>query len=143
MTDRDRQRLLGVHSDLTRAIADVFDEMEADQTPMFIVCGLRTDDEQRALYAQGRDHEGHVVGRVVTYKDGVTHRSNHQPHADHLGYAVDAAFLGPQPYDARHPWHIYGARLEAHGMRWGGRWSFGDLGHAALSERKTGVPLKA
>lgn len=137
MTDRDRQRLLGVHPDLIAALVRVFDEMDADKAPLFIVSGVRTQAEQMALYAQGRT----VKGAIVTYKDGIRHRSNHQPHADHYGHAVDVAFLGPQPFDPRHPWEALGELAESLGLIWGGRFlGLRDLGHLELPDD---VGLKA
>ncbi len=125
MTDRDRKRLIGVHPTLIAVIENVLDEMDADHTPMFVVEGVRTDARQAQLYAQGRT----TLGPIVTYKDGVTHRSNHQP-VNGFGMAVDCAFVGSQPFDKRHPWEVYGLRLEQRGVTWGGRWSMGDLPHA-------------
>jgi peptidoglycan L-alanyl-D-glutamate endopeptidase CwlK len=134
MTPRDEQRLVGVHPDLIAALEIIFDEMDADKTPMMVIKGLRTQAEQMALYAQGRT----TPGVIVTFKDGVTHPSNHQPRADGFGHAVDCGFLGPQPFDLRHPWNIYGERVEAHGLIWGGRWSHPhDSPHAELPESTT------
>jgi peptidoglycan L-alanyl-D-glutamate endopeptidase CwlK len=132
MTDRDRLRLAGVHAALVAALVRVFDEMDAEKAPLFVVCGVRTDAEQMALYAQGRTKPG----LLVTYKDGVKHRSNHQPHADGFGYAVDCAFIGAQPFDPRWPWEMYGEALEAHGLTWGGRWKMADQPHAELAESR-------
>lgn len=125
MTPRDHARLVGVHPVLMAAIISVLDEMDADGTPMFIVEGVRTATRQQELYAQGRT----TPGPIVTYKDGVRHKSNHQP-VNGFGMAVDCAFVGAQPFDKRFPWAIYGERVEARGLLWGGRWSFGDLPHA-------------
>ena len=134
MTDRDQTRLAGVHPALMRVLDAVFDEMEAAGTPMFVIEGVRSDRRQQDLWRHGRDAMGHVIGRVVTYKDGIVHRSNHQPHADGLGYAVDCAFAGEAPFDPGHPWHLYGQLLEERGARWGGRFSFVDLVHAEWPE---------
>lgn len=125
MTHRDYERLKGVHPSLVAAIESVLDEMDADKTPMFVVEGVRTAQRQRELYAQGRT----TPGPIVTYKDGLKHRSNHQP-VNGFGLAVDCAFVGNQPFDRRHPWGLYGERLEARGLIWGGRWSMADLPHA-------------
>ncbi len=95
---------------------------------MFVVEGVRTVDRQQALYAQGRT----LPGAIVTYKDGLIHRSNHQPHADGLGYAVDCAFVSARPFAQGHPWERYGLALESKGLRWGGRWAMQDLPHAEL-----------
>jgi len=45
-----------------------------------IISGLRTAEEQAELYAQGRTKPG----SIVTYKDGINSKSNHQS-----GLAVD------------------------------------------------------
>ena len=138
MTDRDRARLVGVHPDLVRALVEVFDELDAEHAPMFIVQGVRTVAEQQALYAQART----IAGQIVTMKDGTTHRSNHQPHTDGLGHAVDSAFLGPQPFDPRHPWERYGLALEARGLIWGGRWRHPyDAPHAELPAAVPGMRI--
>lgn len=126
MTDRDTERLVGVHPALVEAINDVLTELEDEHIRMFVVEGVRSTDRQQALFAQGRT----VPGLVVTYKDGIIHRSNHQPRADGYGYAVDCAFVDAQPFDQHHPWERYGDALEAQGVRWGGRWSMQDLPHA-------------
>ena len=129
MTDRDRQRLVGVHPRLIAALERIFDEMEAEKASMFVVQGIRTLQDQTKLYAQGRA----TPGPIVTYKDGVQHPSNHQPHADGFGYAVDCAFIGAQPFDPRHPWELYGTSAEAQGLRWGGRFlGLRDLPHVEL-----------
>lgn len=131
MTDRDRQRLVGVHPALIEALTDVLAEMDGWGHPMFVVQGARTVAQQQALYAQGRT----LIGRVVTMKDGVKFKSNHQPHADGFGYAADCAFLSGDPFASTHPWEIYGEKLEARGLRWGGRWSHPhDAPHAELPE---------
>ncbi len=128
MTDRDHQRLIGVHPILLAAIIRVLDEMDAEKAAMFVVEGVRSDVRQAQLYAQGRT----TPGQIVTYKNGTTNKSNHQPKADGLGYAVDCAFVGPQPFDPRLPWEKYGEALESYGIGWGGRFSMKDLPHAEL-----------
>lgn len=135
MTDRDRARLNGVHIALVQAITDVFLEMDRLGSPMFVVEGMRTVARQVALYAQGRS----MPGAVVTYKDGITHRSNHQPHSDGAGYAVDAGFIGIDPFAMSHPWEQYGEALERRGITWGGRWKMSDLPHAELKDISNGA----
>lgn len=125
MTIRDHDRLIGVHPVLISVIASVLDEMDADGHQMFVIDGVRTYARQAELYAQGRTSQG----PIVTYKDGVMHRSNHQQR-DGFGWAVDCGFTGPQPFDLRHPWETYGKALESRGITWGGRWSMKDLPHA-------------
>lgn len=128
MTARDELRLLGVHTHLVSALRHIFTDFEIAHTPLFVVEGVRTVERQQALYAQGRT----TPGPIVTYKDGLVHRSNHQPLAG-IGYAVDCAFVpsaGESPFDALHPWQAYGEALEAQGVIWGGRWKMADLPHA-------------
>lgn len=133
MTLADRRKLDGVHPDLVTALEEVFDEMDAEPAQMFVVMGTRTAEQQAKLYAQGRTEPGNIV----TNCDGVKHRSPHQPHDDGFGYAVDCAFIGSQPFDQRHPWELFGEKLEARGIVWGGRFSHPvDLDHAELKPRK-------
>ncbi len=129
MTPRDLSRLAGVHPRLVQALTAVFDTLEAEGTPMFVVEGVRTVERQAALYAQGRT----APGPVVTYRDGVIRKSNHQPHDDGLGYAVDSAFAAFDPFAASHPWERYGELLRAQGVTWGGDWAMRDLPHAELT----------
>lgn len=84
--------------------------------PMKICQGLRTLEEQQALYAQGRS----TKGSVVTYADGVKSKSNHQAQADNYGHAVDCCFLGKDPFNDSLPWAAYGEAGKALGLRWGG-----------------------
>lgn len=132
MTERDLQRLDGVHPELVAKVARVLSAMDALGFPMMVTDGLRTVEQQRALYAKGRS----VPGAIVTYADGVEKRSNHQPHIDKYGHAVDCVFLidGKPSWDLTLPWHAYGAAAEALGLTWGGSWSkLADLPHVELA----------
>lgn len=131
MTDRDKKRLDGVHPALVRAVVEILRDMEQWGTPMVVVEGLRSAARQAVLYSQGR---GNVPGPIVTYKDGLKHKSNHQMRIDGLGHAVDCAFLGGDPFAASHPWEQYGETAERHGLMWGGRWSMYDLPHVELPD---------
>ena len=117
---RDQQRLDGIHPTLRNELATIFSEMYRLGYRLFVVQGVRTVEEQAKLYAQGRTSPG----KVVTNKDGVKFRSNHQPHADGFGHAVDVAFLGAHPpFDDAWPWETLGQHAEARNLRWGGRWA--------------------
>jgi peptidoglycan L-alanyl-D-glutamate endopeptidase CwlK len=111
-------KLGGVHPKLREKVERVRDAMAALGFPMIVTDGVRTDDEQAALYAQGRT----APGRIVTNADGFTHRSNHQLHADGCGHAADLAFLvdGKASWDESLPWSCYGACAKAVGLAWGG-----------------------
>lgn len=128
MTERDQQRLVGVHPQLRVAIQAVF--LQLNVTPLFVVEGVRTTAQQQALWAKGRT----LPGPIVTYKDGVIHRSNHQVHQDGLGHAIDCAFIGATPFAETWPWEAYGLALETQGLVWGGRWKMLDRPHAELPD---------
>ena len=122
--------LEGVHPVLVEKIQRVRDAMDALGFPMFIAQGLRTLEQQQALYAKGRT----ASGSIVTNADGIRKRSNHQVKDDGYGHAVDCAFRGDDPWAEEHPWAAYGACVQAVGLRWGGAWqgSLVDRPHAEL-----------
>lgn len=129
--------LAGVHPTLTAKLHLVYDAMAALGFPMRPTDGCRTVGQQIVLYAQGRF--GHP-GPIVTHCDGLRNKSNHQPHEDGYGHAVDSCFVGTDPYLAAHPrgphlWAAYGACCEAVGLVWGGRFTtIVDRPHAELPE---------
>lgn len=124
LTARDQTQLAGVHPQLITLIDQVFTRMSSLSHPMFVVMGVRTAAQQQALYAQGRT----LPGKIVTMLDGVKKPSNHQPHADGYGHAVDCAFECVDPFGETQPWLLYGTTCEelahAQGLTvvWGGRW---------------------
>jgi peptidoglycan L-alanyl-D-glutamate endopeptidase CwlK len=114
------------HARLKPAMLKVLSAMEALGFPMMVTDGIRSAEQQTALYAQGRT----TPGPIVTYCDGVTKKSNHQS-----GRACDCCFIvdGQPSWDGRLPWATYGACLKAVGLRWGGSWeSIHDLPHAEI-----------
>lgn len=133
-------RLLGVHPRLVDRISKVLDAMAALGYPMMVTSGVRTDQQQQALYAQGRT----APGAIVTKLDGVKKRSNHQPKGDGWGYAVDCAFIvsGKPSWRDDLPWGAYGACAKALGLRWGGDWvGFVDRPHVELPYSGTEVKV--
>lgn len=130
MTDRDKGRLAGVHPQLVSHVSGILQKF-----PMFVVQGVRTTAQQQALYAQGRT----TPGKIVTNCDGVKSRSNHQPHADGFGHAVDLAWIPtdtlPDPFDPKHPWHDFGAYVRSIGLVWGGDFTtLVDMPHVELPD---------
>lgn len=124
-------RLLGTAPALQEKVERVLEAMKALGFPMMVVEGLRTQERQQELWAQGRTKPG----PIVTYRDGVTKRSEHQAKGDGLGYAVDCCFLvdGKPSWDLRLPWKVYGEAAKALGLVWGGDWtSLVDLPHIEL-----------
>ena len=139
-------KLAGVHPRLVARVARVLAAMEAMGHPMIVTDGVRTEEEQAALYAQGRTtpgpnvRKGKPLGDTVTNADGVRERSNHQLHADGCGHAVDCTFLGTDGkprWDVNDPWAAYGACAKAQGLAWGGDWKARkDRPHVELVEGK-------
>jgi peptidoglycan L-alanyl-D-glutamate endopeptidase CwlK len=122
------EKLDHCHARLKPAILKVLAAMEALGFPMMISDGIRSTDQQSALYAKGRT----LPGPIVTYCDGVTKKSHHQS-----GRACDCCFVidGQPSFDARLPWKAFGACAEALGLTWGGNFSrLNDLGHVELPE---------
>ena len=131
MTTKDAEKVVGCHPELVDKISKVIDAMTVLGFPMMVTDGIRTQQAQQQLYAQGRTKPG----AIVTHADGVTKHSNHQVKADTFGHAVDCCFVvdGKPSWDARLPWRCYGACVEALGLKWGGAWtSLVDLPHAEL-----------
>lgn len=114
LTQRDKDRLKGVHPDLITVV-----EETSDLVDIFVIEGLRTDQRQAELYAQGRSKPG----KIVTW----TMQSKHKKQADGFGHAVD---IGPRPLD----WNNFKAfqkiadtmfavaKKHGVGLRWGADW---------------------
>jgi len=81
-SQRSEAALQGVHPNLVKVMRAAIVDTPIDFT---VTEGVRTDARQKALYAQGRT----TKGPVVTNKNGITNKSNHQPKADGYGHAVD------------------------------------------------------
>ena len=125
-----------------RAMAD----LKARGVPAVVTSTLRTEAEQAALYAQGRESLASVNAKrsaagmplirleenryTVTNADGIKHKSNHQS-----GKALDVVPsqggnpVWPQPSDPR--WSQIAVVFKMHGFEWGGEWKdFPDLPHS-------------
>lgn len=129
LSTRDQERLAGCAPAFIDKLTQLFDAMEKADHPLFVVEGFRSVARQQALYAQGRNGD---TRPVVTNCDGVTTKSNHQAHADGLGYAADVAFATEKPFDKNNPWQLLGETAEGLGLRWGGRFKLVDLDHVEL-----------
>ena len=114
-------------------------ECEAKGVKVFITYGLRTFDEQKALYAQGRLDIGQVnaLRRVVGMGIITSPENNIVTHADagdsvhQYGRAIDVAFWWDKNLDGKiqagevgweGDWDKVGMIGETLGMVWGGRW---------------------
>lgn len=134
---RNAERLIGQHPTIIATITVLLDVMDALGYPMIVTDGVRTAAQQKALFAQGRT----VPGKIVTYRDGTSAKSNHQPWADGFGHAVDCTFVvdldgdgdpTDPTWDEKRPWILYGTVAESQGLSWGGRWKNPDKPHVEL-----------
>lgn len=89
---RSLKTLEGVHPDLVKVIKAAITNSPYDFT---IVQGVRTTEQQKALYAKGRTKPG----KKVTNCDGVKNKSNHQAKADGFGHAIDLVIVDPSKPD--------------------------------------------
>lgn len=92
---------------MQRRVKAFLNQCAAENIKVAILETVRSEDIQKAYYAQGREHIEDVnelrrkAGlyeisekenkNIITNCDGVTHKSNHQARADGYGYAVDIA----------------------------------------------------
>lgn len=91
-----------------------------------VVSGVRTDAEQRLLYAQGRTAPGKVV----------THAKSASETAHGRGAAVDLCPLldGHPDWSDLLRFKLLGELAESVGLAWGGRFiGFPDYGHCQIS----------
>jgi len=127
MSDEHRyEKLAGVHPALGLNVRKVFAAMEALGFHMIVTDGLRTTQQQKALYAKGRT----LPGPIVTHADGDVKKSKHQE-----GRAVDCCFLinGQPSWADTLPWALYGQMANVLGCNWGGDWeTFKDKPHIEL-----------
>lgn len=87
---------------------------------LLIYCTLRSNQEQDALYAQGRT----VKGSIVT--NARAGQSAHNPNKGGKAEAYDCCpTIGGKPiWDTKHPaWAIVGSCGEEAGLTWSGRWT--------------------
>lgn len=126
------KKLDGLHPSLVEKLQRVLAAMDALGFPMMVTDGVRTTEQQQALYAKGRT----APGAIVTNTDGIKHKSNHQAKADGFGHAADCTFLdanGEPTWDEKKPWAAYGACVVAVGLIWGGNFkSIVDKPHCEM-----------
>lgn len=99
-----------------------------------LIEGFRTAAYQQELYAIGRT----APGKVVTWRDGVNHRSDHQSSLaadvgffDGAGHYLDGDEHPDAPHDC---WEYYGHLCRQQGLEWGGSWHRPDEPHAQWPE---------
>ena len=101
LSARSRANMAGVHPDMIRIVEGAIVSSAVD----FGVAApaVRTAAEQLALFKLGR-----------TQKDGIHSKSNHQPHADGMGHAVDLTpYAGGMFIITERAWDYYPAVASA------------------------------
>ena len=127
-SDSSRANLVNIHTDLITLFYEVIKYRDCT-----VVSGLRTQEEQQELYAQGRTKDGNII----TYKDGIERRSKHQE-----GLAVDVVPY-PEMYDVEALRDfgnfvkgvaavLRGSGVITHDVSWGGDWQWKDYPHWEL-----------
>jgi peptidoglycan L-alanyl-D-glutamate endopeptidase CwlK len=131
MDTRSEKALKLVCPDLATKIRNASDALNLKGTFLLVVSGLRTADEQNALYAQGRTAPGH---KVTNAKAG---QSMHN-----YGLAIDivpylTGSIGKLNWRAKTPQFAkMVSALKAQGLAWGGDWegTLGDFDHFQLKQ---------
>jgi peptidoglycan L-alanyl-D-glutamate endopeptidase CwlK len=119
-----QSNIAALHPDLKATITEALATSPVDYGVLNLG-GARTAAEQHELWMKGRGYPG----KIVTDKDGIKNKSNHQLKDDGFGYAVDVV-----PYvSGSFTWnweHFYPmiksvalvARKRGTSLRWGGVW---------------------
>lgn len=131
MGEARTQRILGTLDGPTRELAEalVGCAWEEAGLDLRVTSGLRTREEQQALYDQGRTKPGAVVTNA---------RPGYSWH--NFGVAFDVTvFRGGKPVWSGADYDVAGRIGERLGLEWGGRWTgFKDRPHF---QRRTGTTL--
>ena len=129
--DRTRQlseqRVAQVHPVLATRGRSLIDLCGHAGISILVTQGLRTWEEQEALYAKGRTEPPIGKEHIVTQAKGGQSYHN-------FGLAFDIAVLdaaGKMDWDTSHPgWALAGQLGKTVGLEWGGEWTtFKDLPH--------------
>ncbi len=120
LSNRSRERLLGVHPKLVRVVERAIETTKVD---FGVTCGLRTEVEQQQLLAAGKSQ---------------TMKSKHLRQEDGFGHAVDLVAYVHTDGGAHVSWELNlyddiadamkrAARDVGLSVRWGGAWSVPDI----------------
>lgn len=102
----------------------------------YATSGMRTVDEQEALYAQGRTKSGQIVTNA---RGGQSYHN--------FGIAMDWCLdkdttrAGLQPDWSPDAYKVLGEEAAKLGLEWGGVWKFKDYPHVQLPLNKVGLTL--
>jgi peptidoglycan L-alanyl-D-glutamate endopeptidase CwlK len=127
MDDVSEKRLAKVHPKLAELVRAMADDLAGQGIEIRVVQGLRTWEEQKELYDQGRSNPGKIVTNALPG------HSYHQ-----FGLAVDVVPMTPQgpDWNDQNPvWKTIVLAGQARGLIAGAMWrSFPDLPHFQLAK---------
>ena len=132
-SQRSKNNLLFIHPDLVKVMNEAIKNSPID---FIITNGIRSTEEQRKLYNQGRT----TPGKIVTNADGVNNKSNHQVKTDGYGYAVDLYpfYNGSAQLNDAKSLKVIADHIKSVAkqlgitIQWGGDWKFKDYPHFEL-----------
>lgn len=100
---------------------------------LLVTCTYRSDEEQDALYAQGRTKPGRIVTNA---KAGTSNHNKVSAHGKPASTAIDVVplRLGKPVWDVNDPvWNTVVQIGEGLGLEWAGRWArFKEYAHFQL-----------
>jgi len=121
-----------LHPKTAAKLAKLMDLCRDKEIPLLVTCTLRTDEEQDALYNQGRNGN---YGKIVTNARGYE-----SPHAFGIAFDVCKNVKGEE-YSDNTFFDIVGELGESIGLTWGGRFTkFVDKPH--FEDRTFGTALE-
>lgn len=106
--------------------------LDAAGIPVVVTDGVRTDDEQNALYAQGRTQPGAIVTNARAGESAHNKRKA-------LDVAPQTESGAPHWPDDPALWERIGTIGERVGLVWGGRWTKPDRPHFEAANWRDGV----
>jgi peptidoglycan L-alanyl-D-glutamate endopeptidase CwlK len=128
-SERSIARFDGVHPKLVQVAVEA---LEMSPYDFGISQGVRTKEQQEALYAQGRTK----AGPIVTW----TLNSKHLKQSDGHGHAIDIAIYikgkltwDEHYYDAVAPYFKAAAKRIGVNLTWGGDWKRKDRPHYEIN----------
>lgn len=124
MDQSSANRLEKVHPELKKRVTQLLDTLSGQSMDARVTQGVRTFEEQDALFAQGRTKPGKKVTKA---KGG---QSNHN-----YGLAVDLCpFKNGQPdWEDMAGFDTIGREAKKLQLEWGGDWKFVDKPHVQLA----------
>ena len=127
--ERSAKNIKTLHPEVAILAARLIETAVAQGICVKVISGLRTYEEQNALYAQGRSKPGLIVTKA---KGGYS--------IHNFGCAFDVGIFSPdgKKYYGEHAhYRRVGEIGEELGLEWGGRWKFVDEPHFQLTRGKS------